>query len=347
MAEVAEHQRDEQRAARCGEREEVEELHRAKQNAKHGGDGEGREAEIVKFQQLALEFGDVACLYVRNFSALLVQIRVDDARHQLHEQHNADDAEQIRNAVADRDRVLILGCNSLFGCRERRSRGQTAREQAGDHSRKLVRVVARLPGFNRTADEQTQNCRNAAGKNDHDAEQHIGLEVVLHVLEEVRARDKADRGHEEHKAQIFDDLQRLRGVVDLFNDKFGIEVRSGERAVNQRDHENACRAEADALDGDAPEQIPDCRDSEYGKHQKIRGIDGCTHLFSPLFHLIFLRDGSFWRSPAAAAEKGGDPSHRPAAFRPQMRPRGPASACRRIRTSPSRRRADPRCGQKR
>ena len=192
VAEVAEHQRDEQRAARCGEREEVEELHRAKQNAKHGGDGEGREAEIVKFQKLALEFSDIACLYVCNFSALLVQIRVDDARHQLHEQHNADDAEQIRNAVADRDRVLILGCNSLFGCRERRSRGQTAREQAGDHSRKLVRVVARLPGFNRTADEQTQNCRNAAGKNDHDAEQHIGLEVVLHVLEEVRARDKAD-----------------------------------------------------------------------------------------------------------------------------------------------------------
>lgn len=143
VAEVAEHQRDEQRAARCGEREEVEELHRAKQNAKHGGDGEGREAEIVKFQQLALEFSDIACLYVCNFSALLVQIRVDDARHQLHEQHNADDAEQIRNAVADRDRVLILGCNSLFGCRERRSRGQTAREQAGDHSRKLVRVVAR------------------------------------------------------------------------------------------------------------------------------------------------------------------------------------------------------------
>ena len=170
---------------------------------------------------------------------------------------------------------------------------------------------------------------------------------MLHVLEEVRARDKADRGHEEHKAQIFDDLQRLRGVVDLFNDKFGIEVRSGERAVNQRDHENACRAEADALDGDAPEQIPDCRDSEYGKHQKIRGIDGCTHLCSPLFLLIFLRDGFFWRSPAAAAEKGGDPLHRPAAFRPQMRPRGPASACRRIRTSPSRRRADPRCGQKR
>lgn len=145
VAEVAEHQRDEQRAARCGEREEVEELYRAQQNAEHSRNSKGREAKIVKLQQLSLELGNVACFHMRNFFAFLIQICMNDARHQLHKQHNADDAEQIRNAVADRDCVLILGCNSLFGCRERRSRGQTAREQAGDHSRKLVRVVARRP----------------------------------------------------------------------------------------------------------------------------------------------------------------------------------------------------------
>ena len=131
VAEVTEYQRDEQCAACCGEREEVEELYRAQQNAEHSRNSKGREAEIVKLQQLSLELGNVACFHMRNFFAFLIQFFMDDARHQLHEQHDADDAEQIRNAVADRDCVLILGCNSLFGCRERRSRGQTACEQAG------------------------------------------------------------------------------------------------------------------------------------------------------------------------------------------------------------------------
>ena len=48
VAEVTEYQRDEQCAACCGEREEVEELHRAKQNAKHGGDGKRIDASIAQ-----------------------------------------------------------------------------------------------------------------------------------------------------------------------------------------------------------------------------------------------------------------------------------------------------------
>lgn len=75
---------------------------------------EGREAEIVELQQLSLELGDVAGLHMGDLAAFLVQIRVHDARHQLHEQHDADDAEEIRDAVADRDCVLILAATASF-----------------------------------------------------------------------------------------------------------------------------------------------------------------------------------------------------------------------------------------
>ena len=183
VAEVAEHQRDQQRAARRGEREEIEEFHRAQQDAEHRRDGEGREAEIVELQQLSLELGDVAGLHMGDLAAFLVQIRVHDARHQLHEQHDADDAEEIRDAVADRDRVLILGGDGLLRGGKRRGRGQRACEQAGDHGRQLARVIARLPGLDGPADEQAQDRGEAAGEDDHHAQQHVGLEVVLHVLQ--------------------------------------------------------------------------------------------------------------------------------------------------------------------
>ena len=217
-----------------------------------------------------------------DLAAFLVQIRVHDARHQLHEQHDADDAEEIRDAVADRDRVLILGGDGLLRGGKRRGRGQRAGEQAGDHGRQLTRVIARLPGLDGPADEQAQDRGEAAGEDDHRAQQHVGLEVVLHVLEEVRPGDKADRGHEEHEAQVFDDLQRLRGVVDLFDDEAGIEACAEKRAVDQRDDKDAGRAEADPLDGDPPEQIADRGDPEDGEHQEIRSVDGSSHLFSPL-----------------------------------------------------------------
>ena len=146
---------------------------------------------------------------------------------------------------------------------------------------------------NAGVDEQAQDRGEAAGEDDHHAQQHVGLEVVLHVLEEVRPGDKADRGHEEHKAQIFDDLQRLRGVVDLFDDEAGIEACAEKRAVDQRDDKDAGRAEADPLDGDPPEQIADRGDPEGGEHQEIRSVDGSSHLVDAVCKRFQLRAALF------------------------------------------------------
>ena len=140
---------------------------------------------------------------------LLRHIGMDDARHELHEQHHTDDAEQVRDTVADRDGVLILCCDSLLRRRERRGGRQRARQKPGNDGGELLRVIARRTALQRAGNEQAERSRDAAGEDDDKAQQHIGLEVVLHVLEEVRTGDEADGRDKEHKPQVFHDLQRL------------------------------------------------------------------------------------------------------------------------------------------
>ena len=163
-------------------REKVEELDRTKQDSKHRSHRKRRKAEIVEFQQSSLELGHVAGLHMRDLPHLLGHIRMDNARHQLHKQHNADNTEEIRNAVADRDRVLILRGNSLLRRGERRRGGQRAGQEARHDGGELLGIIARCTALDQPPYENAEHCRKAAGEDDDKAQQNIGFEVLLHEL---------------------------------------------------------------------------------------------------------------------------------------------------------------------
>ncbi|CDB87662.1 unknown [Firmicutes bacterium CAG:170] len=274
---MTEYERDQKRAAGRRQREKVEELDRTKQDPKHRSHRKRRKAEIVEFQQSSLELGHVAGLHMRDLPHLLGHIRMDNARHQLHKQHDADDAKEIRNAVADRDRILILRGNGLLRRGERRRGGQCAGQEARHDGGELLGIIARCTALDQPPYENAEHCRKAAGEDDDKAQQNIGFEVLLHVLEEVRPGNKADGGNEEHKAEIFNDLQRLRRIVGLFDHELGVEMDAEEAAVDQRDHKYARRSEADALNGDSSENVAESRDRKDGQHQEAGCVYGKRH----------------------------------------------------------------------
>ena len=286
MSEMSEYQRDQQRTARRGQGEKAEEPDGADQNAKHRRRSEGCEAEIVKFQQLPLELRNIARLDMRDLAYLLRHVGVDDARHELHEQHHADDTKEIGNAVADRDGVLILRRHCLLGRGERRGRRQRAGEKAGDDGCQLLGVS---PALQHAADQNARDRCNAAGENDDKPQKDIGFEILLHILEEVRPGDEADRGDKEHQTEVFNDLQRLRGVVDLLAHKPGIEKNAEKAAVDQRDDKYAGCAEADAFDRDPSQNISERRNGKDGEHQEVRRIHCKGHFRFPRFSFSRIR----------------------------------------------------------
>ena len=147
----------------------------------HDGAGKGEKAHTVAVEQILVLVADFHVCGRLVLGPLLVHVRVQDSGHQLHEQHHADHAEGISDAVSHRRRV---GAGGLDG------RGQAGRagEGPGEHSHRQIGGHA----------DQLHN--GHAGQrpraDDNHTQQNIRFRVLLKVPEKFRSGDKTYRRHE-------------------------------------------------------------------------------------------------------------------------------------------------------
>ena len=188
---------------------------------------------------------------------------MEDLRHDLHEEHDANDAERIGHGVAEGHHALLLGDRL---CRGERGRG---REGAGEDAGGIVGADA--------GDEREDDCADRADQDDDRAEGHVGLRVSFQVVEEVRPGDEADARDEQDKADAFDEFIARDGsgcaALDVELRQNGDILQAGLReqiAAEQRHQEHARRAEADALDLDTAERIADERDEKRAEQHDRR-----------------------------------------------------------------------------
>ena len=235
-------------------------LNGSHKHAEHRDGGEGEEGEVIQLQELGRVVDLVGGLHGHRLFAFRVHIGADDFRDELHEEHHADDAEDVGNAVSDGHRVLIGRVHRGFGRGEGGGGGQGAGEQARHHGGQLVVVaVAEAHG---ASDVDAEHRGDAAEDDDDEAEQHVGFEIALEIAEKLGTGDETYGGHKEHKAHVFDDFQGIRGVALGLRFHVGVE----EAAEEQGHDEHAGGAERDALDCDSAERIADGGDGKQEEH---------------------------------------------------------------------------------
>ena len=212
MAEVTEYKCGQQCAA-CGRQREggavkslgrQRNLDRADEQTNDSGQSKRHQTKAVHIDQLALIFLLVAGFCNHELLAFFFHICLGELRNQLNEEDNADNAEQICNAVTNGDSILILRCYGCLCCRERRCTGQSARKNADEHCNKFLRI--RLCAL---ADKITADTGQTAGDDDDQSEQDVGFVVFLEILEEVRTCNKTNCGYEEDQSDILNDLERI------------------------------------------------------------------------------------------------------------------------------------------
>ena len=165
--------------------------------------------------------------------ALIIHIDLQDARHQLHEQHHADHAEGVGNGIAG-------GCQIGQAARSllRRRQAGRAGERAGEQTHRQLGLYAEYL--------DRQHADQRAGENDDQSQQNIAGRIALEIAEKLGPRNEADRAHEAGQAKISNDGRDL----------------DPEMSEHQCYQQNARCAEFNALDSDTAHQITQRGDQE-------------------------------------------------------------------------------------
>ena len=118
---------------------------------------------------------------------LCIHICVEDLRHELYEQHNADHSEGIGDTVSD-------GCICRTGSVKRCRKSRRTCKGSGHHTyRDIGRHACNL--------DDAHRCQRTDGDND-EAQQDIGFCIDLKVPEELRSGNKTDGRYEADEAQV-------------------------------------------------------------------------------------------------------------------------------------------------
>ncbi len=197
-------------------------------------------------------------------------VRFHDLGDELDKEDDADDAEEVRNSVADRDEVFMGGTDRLFGGGKRRGRGEGAGQETCHQGFERLVVFAREP----FSDEDDSDGHKDGGEDDDESQTDIGLVILFEVSEETGPGDEPDRGDEQDQSDILDDLQCLLREGDVADHQVRFEGRIEEAAVQQSGDEHAGGAEVDALDRDTSQQISGGRDQKDGERQIGDRLDG-------------------------------------------------------------------------
>ena len=198
-AEVAENQTHDQRTAgsaqiegACAQRD----VNAAQNGTSQNGQGKCTQTEFVHFKQLLLLQGTLfAGVYRSQLGTLFCHVCLQNLRHDLNEQNYADNAERVGNSVADcdllKDRTALA--DGLLCSGKCRRTGQRTGQQANAHCRVHFR------------NQQRHSCADScAGEDDDSAQKHIGLCVLLQVLEERGTGDQSDGCDKQDQTKALD-----------------------------------------------------------------------------------------------------------------------------------------------
>ena len=174
---------------------------------------------------------------------LCIHICVEDLRHELYEQHDADHSEGISDAVSD---GCIRGTGSVKRCRKSR---RTCKGSGHHTYRDIGRHACDL--------DDAHRCQRTDGDND-EAQQDIGFCIDLKVPEELRSGDKADGRNEADEAQVLEHAKTFHQRL----------VVAEKMAEYQSDDQDAGCSQLYALDRDASHQVADESHQEKN-HQRL------------------------------------------------------------------------------
>ena len=200
-----------------------------------------------------------------------LHISLHKLRHDLNEQNDADNAEDVADTVTNGYKALenlciFHGCNGLLSRGECGGGGKGAGEKTDNHTYKLLA----LKTANLLADEYAEESGKTAGEDDYKTHHYVALEVSLKIAEELGARNEAYACYEQNKSEVFNDLE----CVYVIAGKRRLDLIVEETAVNKSHYKHARITKGNTLDGDSAERKSDCNDCKYGEHQKSNTGDG-------------------------------------------------------------------------
>lgn len=285
--EVTEDESHEQTTTGGGEREAAK-FDGADENAENGSESEGHEAEFIHVHKLAGVFLFVSSGNGGDLCAFFVHICLGHLGDELNEKNNADNTEEVSNAVTYGNEGSKTFGNGVFRCGECRSRGERTGKDTNEHRGEFCVVKI----GEESANEDATNGRKRTGEDDNDTDENVRFEVFLQIAEELGACNETNGGYEEDQTEGLHDAERFICESGSFK---SVEIQSiakrliEEYAKNERDNENAAGAEINTLDGDSAEDITNCRDCKDAKHEEgntAKCID--RHNVSPFFVYLFL-----------------------------------------------------------
>ena len=238
MAEVAEKQSHDKRAAGCAQRElgssRKRDLDLSEQDAQQDRQREGEESHGIEPERFLGKPDRRGGVGGYEGLFLLFHVHFQDLGNKLYEKDDAHDAERVGYGIAGGGKGRKLSGGLL-----RRGKAGSGGEGSGQESHGKLGPDSAEP------DDETAGC--CAAEDDDEAQQDVVLCVALEIAEELGSGDEADRADEAHQSEVPYD---------------GIDLDS-EVSEHQGDQQDSGSSQLDPLDLDASDQVSDRCDNKY------------------------------------------------------------------------------------
>ena len=196
----------------------------------------------IRHQELLhLERRQIGALRLNPLQLLRAHISAQQTRHELHQQHNADQGERIGDAIAHRDGSLLQRLDAIHGI-DRGGQGGCVGQRAGEQPGS--------EGVRETEGFRHDHRRHSAGADRRQSRQDEAAGLAAEGAEEARPGLQADGVHEQEESQFRDRWGRLEAEMTEY----------------QRDEKHRGRAERDSFDGNLSEPRADREDDEQAKN---------------------------------------------------------------------------------
>ena len=281
-AEVTKYERDEETAAGGGKREASafktccgkRNLDLTNEGAENCCESEYAETVVVELEKSTGE----GLLFFLRFSlynelgAFEIHVSLGELGNELNEENHADYAEDVSDTVTYGYKAGERRVYGSLSCRECRSRGKRTGKKTYDHCGEAFRGFDGRTVADHITDTDTESCRKTACKDDNEAEKNVGLEVSLHVAEELGACDEANRSYEQDQTELFNNFEcffkEINGFGFTLDDHLSFQRTNEECTEEECNYKYTCITQGYTLDGDSAEGIANEQNTKNAEHQE-------------------------------------------------------------------------------
>ena len=225
---------------------------------------------MIDLKEFAGEGFLFALFFDHQLRSLFFHVGFRDFRNQLYEQHHADYAENVGDAVANGNQCLIFLGDRCLSRGERGSGGQRAGEQTDDHSHKSILLLNGSAVADYLAQTNASCSGKTAGQDDDQAKENVRFKIALEVTEELGAGNETDRGNKEDQTKAFHQRKAAGEIVGgggAGKDQSRV-TRAEEQCTKEKcDNKHPRISQGDSLDGDSAQGISDRQNGEHDKQQ--------------------------------------------------------------------------------